>query len=100
MKLTATQQRKVEEQLGIDAVPEEHPVTPELTRAFGEHTYFLVTDGLHVVEPDPAAEGASGTVVKVASWASEARTELVAHPPEVLEVSVDLDPDEPDPAAA
>jgi hypothetical protein len=35
----------------------------------------------------------------VASWASEERTELVAHPPEVLEVSVDLDPDEPDPAA-
>jgi hypothetical protein len=100
MKLTTNQQRKVEEQLGIGAVPEEHPVTAELVRAFGEHTYFLVTAGLHVVEPDPSGEGDSGNVVKVASWASEARTELVAHPPEVLEVSVDLDPGEPDPAGA
>src|SRR5690606_6077142 len=99
MKLNTVQRRKVEEQLGVEAVPEAHPVTPELNRAFGDHTYFLVNAGLHVVEPDPVAEGPSANVVKVASWTSDERTELVAHPPEVLEVSVDLEPDEPDPAA-
>lgn len=101
MKLDAAQRRKVEEQLGIDAVPEEHPATPELKEAFGDHTFFLDAEGLSVVEPDQPQEQSSGKVIKLASW-GEDRTELLSHRPEVKPVSVDLspdEPDEPDPAA-
>lgn len=90
MKLSNAQQVKVEAQLGVPAVPADHPATPELEKAFGSHTFFLVTDGLHVIEPMPQPDSPSGNVVRVASWANEERTELLGHPPEVLEVTVDL----------
>jgi hypothetical protein len=99
MKLDAAQRRLVEEQLGIDAIPEEHPATPDLKEAFGDHTFFLDAGGLNVIEPSQMPGGPGGNVVKLASWAGESRTELLSHAPEVLPVSVDLDPDEPDPAA-
>ncbi len=99
MKLNTAQIRKVEEQLGVEAVPEEHPVTPDLKEAFGDHTFFLDAAGLNIVEPNPSPESSSGNVVKVATWASDEQTELQRHEPEVLPVTVDLGSDEPNPAA-
>ncbi len=93
MKLNAAQLRKVEEQLGVDAVPEEHPVTPDLKEAFGDHTFFFDFAGLNIVEPNPSPESSSGNVVKVATWASDERTKLMSHEPEVLPVTVDLGSD-------
>ncbi len=93
MKLNAAQLRKVEEQLGVDAVPEEHPVIPDLKEAFGDHTFFFDTAGLNIVEPNPSPESSSGNVVKVATWASDERTKLLSHEPEVLPVTVDLGSD-------
>ena len=90
MKLDAAQQRTVEEQLGIEAIPEEHPVTPSLKEAFGDHTFFLSADGLSVIEEDPAPDNSQGNIIKIASWTSEARTELKTHKPEVLPVTVEL----------
>lgn len=99
MKLNGAQRRKVEEQLGVGSVPEEHPVIDDLKKAFGDHTFFLDAAGLNIVDPIPSAEGTSGNVVKVASWTSDQRTELRRHEPEVLPVTVELETDEPDPAA-
>jgi len=98
MKLEGMQLKTVEEQLGVDAIPEEHPVTPELKRAFGDHTFFLDTEGLNIVEPDPETESASGAVVKLASW-TENRDALRGHEPEVLPVIVKFDSNGFDPAA-
>lgn len=104
MRLSAARLRKVEEQLGVKAVPEEHPAVPTLKEAFGDHTFFLDAAGLNIVEPAPAAEGDSGespngNVVKLASWASEERTELQGHEPQMLPVTVELGSDDPDSAA-
>ena len=99
MKLNAAQLRKVEEQLRVEAVPEENPVTPRLKEAFGDHTFFFDDAGLNIVEPNPSPENSSGNVVKVASWSSDERTELLAHEPEVRPDTIDLGSDEPDPAA-
>ena len=99
MKLDAAQRRRVEEQLGVDAVPEEHPVTPDLKEAFGDHTFFLDAGGLNIVESTAPPERSNCKVVKLASWAGEQRTELLSHAPEVLPVTVDLESDEPDSAA-
>ncbi len=41
MKLNAVQLQKVEEQFGVEAIPEEDPVTSDLKEAFGDHTFFF-----------------------------------------------------------
>ena len=100
MKLNAAQLARVEGQLGIASVPEEHPVTTDLKDAFGDHTFFLDAAGLNIVEPNPLPGSDNGSVVKIADWASDERRELVSRHPEVLPITVDLeDEDTPDPAA-
>ena len=98
MKLNAAQLRSVEAQLGVDAISEGHPVSPDLKAAFGDHTYFLDTDGLNIIEQDPSPDSSSGIVVRMASWSSDERKELVGHAPQALSLTVDLGKDEPDPA--
>ncbi len=98
MKLNAVQLQKVEEQFGVEAIPEEDPVTSELKEAFGDHTFFLDADGLNIIEPNVFPESSIGKVVKVASWSSDEQTELLRHEPEVLPITVDLESDEPAPA--
>lgn len=97
MKLSATQIRNVETQLGVQPVPEEHPVTANLKEAFGDHTFFLDAAGLNIVEADQAPDSAGANVVKLASWANEERNQLLGHQPETLAVTVDLDADAPEP---
>ncbi len=97
MKLNAVQLRKIEEQFGVEAIPEEEPVTSDLKEVFGDHTFFLDSDGLNIVEPNVFPESSIGNVVKVASWSSDEQTKLLRHEPEVLSITVDLEPGEPDP---
>ncbi len=96
MKLNAGQLRKVEEQFGVEAIPEGDLVTSNLKEAFGDHTFFLDADGLNIVEPNVFPESSIGNVVKIASWSSDEPTELLRHEPEVLPITVDLESDEPD----
>lgn len=100
MKLTTSQLRRVEEQLGTEAIPEENPVTPKLREAFGDHTFFLDVDGLNVIEADSSPESTGGRLVRLASWTDDRSGLLQLLEPEGLEVTVVLGPeDEPDPAA-
>ena len=104
MKLNSTQQAHVEDQLGIEALPEENPAMPKLKEVFGDHTFFVDADGLNVVEEHPEEENTDGVIIKLASWAED-HTQLRVHEPEVLPVTVDLakagapKPDGSDPAA-
>lgn len=93
MKLTAA---RVERALtGFDAqvIPDNHPVVPQLSQLFGEHTFFLNADGLHIVEPVEIAgdAGSAGVVIEVASWTDASRTSLAPHEPAPSEVVVPLD---------
>ena len=90
MKLSDTQLSNVEQQLGVQPLSDNHGVMPSLREAFGDHTFFLNEQGLHVVELDPSSEQLSGNVVKVASWASDEQTELLIHEPEVQSITVHL----------
>lgn len=100
MKLNAAQQAHVEDQLGIEALPEENPAMPKLKEVFGDHTFFVDAEGLNVVEQHPEESNPSGVVIKLASWAED-QTQLRVHEPEVLPVAVDLTkPDGPDDSAA
>jgi hypothetical protein len=99
MKLGAAQISHVERQLGFQSVPDDHPVMSDLKDTFGDHTFFLDTKGLNIVEFDTAADGTSGIIFKLASWANEDQSELLPHDPEIRSAAVDLVPGKPDPAA-
>ena len=91
MKMDATMVEKTLSQFEAQAIPEEHPVLPQLNRMYGDHTFFLNNDGLHIVEPTAGqSEADTGTIVRLASWNDADRTSLAPHEPEATEVTVDL----------
>lgn len=99
MKLSATMLKRTLDQLeeqpafhNAEVVPDDNPAMPQLNQLFGEHTFLLDGDGLHIVEPVTAASSGTpmGVVVKLASWRDARRTSLKAHPPEPTEIVVAL----------
>jgi hypothetical protein len=94
MKLSPQRTEQTLRQFEAQAVPEDHAVVPELNKVFGDHTYFLNGDGLHIVEPSVERTdggGQTGRVIKLASWGDAGRTTLAPHVPEVTDVEVMLD---------
>jgi hypothetical protein len=84
----------------IQAVPESNPAVPQLNKVFGEHTFFLASDGLHIVEPAETAPAGTpmGKVVKLASWRDANQTSLAPHKPQPTDIVVilgDTEKDEP-----
>ncbi len=57
MKLSPAQVERTVSQLQIEAIPDNHPLVPQLNRLFGEHTYFLDQNGLSIVEPADSEPG-------------------------------------------
>ena len=77
---------------GTVAIPADNPVVPKLNEVFGDHTFFLDSAGLHIIEP-AGADGAGvteGQVVKLASWSDPGCTSLMPHRPEPTEIVVAL----------
>ena len=83
------------EEVGAEAIPAGHPMMPQLERLFGEHTYFLDSRGLSIVEPvdEAEADGKLGVVVNIASWADASAESLRPHQPELTAVVIDLETD-------
>jgi hypothetical protein len=79
--------------LQAQAVPENHPAITQLTRVFGDHTFFLDNDGLSIVEPTESARENMRTaqVVKLAHWQDPTRTSLAPHEPQPTDVVVTLE---------
>ena len=50
MKLTSAQVERALTQFQAQAIPENHPVLPQLNKLFGDHTFFLDNNGLNIVE--------------------------------------------------
>jgi hypothetical protein len=101
MKLTSTQVERTLSQFDAQAIPDTHPVIPQLNSMFGDHTFFLNDDGLNIVEPSAKAEqGAQkveqgaheGMVVNLASWSQANPSALEPHEPEATDVVVTLEP--------
>ncbi|MFZ1105282.1 MAG: hypothetical protein WAN86_20935 [Hyphomicrobiaceae bacterium] len=93
MRLSTPHIQRTLSQFEAQAIPDNHPSMPELSRTFGDHTFFIDGEGLHIVEPTVEDDDghASGQLVKVASWQDVNRTSLVAHPPEPTDVYVELE---------
>ncbi|MBV8535103.1 MAG: hypothetical protein JO128_05890 [Alphaproteobacteria bacterium] len=95
MKLSATQIAQTADEIGAQPVPPDHPIVLQLTRIYGDHTFFLDGEGLEIVEaarPDGADTAAC--LVKLASWTDDDRTRLAPHEPQTTDVVVMLAPDE------
>ena len=92
MRLSSALVERTLTQYDGQAIPDDHPVVPQLKGLFGDHTFFLDGNGLHIVEPvDPAQPGAqSGRVVEVATWKDADRTRLSPHEPEPTDTVVVL----------
>jgi hypothetical protein len=93
MKLTSAQIKSAASQFEAEAVPEGNPILPKLRDLYGEHTFLLAGNGLHIVEPaEPNQPGSTiGRVVKLASWTNPDHTTLATHPPAQTDIVIDLD---------
>lgn len=78
------------EELNAEAIPAGHPMMSQLERLFGDHTYFLGSNGLNIVEPVETNDGRLCVVVNLANWADSDATSLQPHPPEPTDLVVDL----------
>ena len=98
MKLNSALLERTADQLDADPIPERHPVMPQLSQVFGNHTFFVDTDGLHIVEPGELNEAGeqTGNVLQIARWEDAERTSLAPQPPEPTGVVVVLGAAEPD----
>lgn len=92
MKLTSAQIEQTRKQLQADAIPAEHPAMAQLERLFGDHTYFLDSTGLSIVEPvvTDRTDTRMGMVVSLASWAGGDEKSLQTHAPEATDRMINL----------
>lgn len=81
-----------------EVVPDDNPAMPQLEQLFGDHTFFLDSDGLHIIEPADSAPAGTpmGVVIKLASWRDQHRTSLKPHAPEPTDIMVRLEAEETD----
>jgi hypothetical protein len=93
MKLSSESIDRTLTQFNAKPVPNDHPVVEQLRDNFGDHTFFLARNGLHIVEPgEPYPSGApTGRVVKLASWSDAGKTSLVPHDWVFTDIVVALD---------
>lgn len=93
MKLNSAQVKRALSQFDAQAIPDNHPAVPQLNNLFGEHTFFLNSSGLNVVESTeaPEAEAQTGAVINLAHWSNEDQTSLSPHDPEPTGVVVVLE---------
>jgi hypothetical protein len=93
MKLTYEQVERTLSQFQAEAIPDDHPAALQLSDLFGEHTFFINSDGLNIVEPAEAgrAGARSVNVVKLAVWSDDNPDRLELHEPEPTDIVVVLD---------
>jgi hypothetical protein len=92
MKLTSNQVDRILDQFEAQAIPDNHPVIPQLQSLFGDHTYFIDKTGLNIVEPtDSDQQGTElGLVVNVANWTDSNPRSLEPHEPEPTDIVIAL----------
>ncbi len=94
MKLSSTQLKQTLSQLDAEVLPDDHPAVTQLSNLFGDHTFFLDSSGLKVLEPTgvPEMEARTGEVVCLADWSDATLTSLRPHEPELTGVVIVLEP--------
>lgn len=96
MKLNSALVERTLSEFDGQAIPDDHPVVPQLNSVFGDHTFFINGSGLHVVEPLEPSEPSpdAGTVIKLAAWTDESRSSLAPQEPEATGVVIPFKPND------
>ncbi len=100
MKLNSELVERALSQIDAEAISEDHPVLPKLKGLFGDHTFFIDTAGLNIIEPidmveidEPMEERPQrGKVVNVANWDDADPPRLLPHVPQATDVIVEFEP--------
>jgi hypothetical protein len=103
MKLFAVRIQRTLDQLEDHSIlpelyrlPGDSPAVSQLEEPFGEHAFFLDSNGLHIVEPgEPTASTPTGKVIKLAAWTDNERKALTPHRPQATNIVVILGADVP-----
>jgi hypothetical protein len=92
MKLTSELVKRTLSQFEAQAIPDNHPALRQLKERFGDHTFFVDSNGLNIVEPaEPTQEGAQeGKIVNLANWTDADPPTLAPHEPELTDVVIML----------
>ena len=91
MKLTPTLVEQTVAQFQAVALPDTHAAHQKLEEIFGDHTFLLNDNGLHIVEPVTESGGTEvGRIVKIADWQGPGQTTLAPHQPEPTDVVIRL----------
>ena len=96
MKLTPTQIAATRDAIEANPLPDDHPVMEKLKEAFGEHTFFVDTNGLSVfvdqseVPAEVELPEGDPRLVLIAAWTDESRQALGAVEP--VDTGVTLPP--------
>jgi hypothetical protein len=95
MKLNTAQVARTMSQLRVEALPEDHPLVPQLNRIFGDHTYLLniLEPAAAALEVPPSSIGEVGVLVNVANWTDSNPPKLEVHEPELTNTTVALGTD-------
>jgi len=93
MKLNSTQTKQALSQFEAQVLPDDHPAQKQLSGIYGDHTFFLDSSGLNVLEPaeTAATQAPTGEIVSLASWSDATLTSLKPHEPEPTGVLVVLE---------
>lgn len=100
MKLAAAMVTQTLDQYDAKVIPETHPAVAQLSKRFGDHTFFIDGSGLTIVEPTEADKPhhTVGVVVNIANWADADRSALEPHAPEMTDIVVELGSTDPNAA--
>jgi hypothetical protein len=92
MKLNSVLVERAVSQIGADPIPDQHPAMPQLNQVFGEHTFFVDNNGLHIVVASETEESGelTGEVMQVARWSDGNHTTLAPQQPEPTGVVIVL----------
>ncbi len=92
MRLTSALVERTLSQIEAEAIPDSHPAVPELNRLFGDHTFFLDSNGLNIVEPAESLEARvqAGKIINLASWNDADPPSLAPHEPDPTDVVIVL----------
>jgi hypothetical protein len=93
MKLTSAQVERTINQFEAQAIPDSHPVVPQLNELFGDHTFLLDSNGLNILEPAEASPERvqAAKVVNLANWSDDNLTRLSPHEPEPTGAIIELE---------
>jgi hypothetical protein len=72
-------------------IGEDSALKPKLSELFGDHTFFLDSEGIHIVEPaETRSSVPAGKVIKLATWKDNKRSALTTHRPQATDIVVVL----------